>query len=132
MATVNLIIGASSTDRRTTPGSTQATAAELNISSTPGNPYSGQFNVVTSPLVEQRCLAADGLNLNQANTDGLWFMMQAGKAFRYMQNYPLTVTQASPSQYEMLDRGIVASYFAEERGIPSVWSPWHIAKNNNA
>ena len=132
MATINLIIGASSTDRRTTPGSTQATASELNIASTPGNPYSGQFNVVTSPLVEQRCLATDGLNLNQANTDGLWFMMQAGKPYRYMQNFPLTVTQASPSQYEMLDRGIVASYFAEERGIPSVWSPWHIVKNNNA
>jgi len=49
-----------------------------------------------------------------------------------MQNYPLTVQQAAPNQYEMLDRGIVASYFANERGIPSVWSPWHTVKNNNA
>jgi len=132
LATANLILGASSTDRRTTPGATQATADTLNVSSTPGNPYSGQFQILSSPLIEQRCLAADGLNLNQANTDGLWFMMEAGKSFRYMQNYPLTVTQASPNQYEMLDRGIVATYFANERGIPSVWSPWHSVKNNNA
>ena len=131
LATANLILGASVTDRRTTPGATQATADTLNISSTPGNPYSGQYTVLSSPLVEQRCLAADGLNLNQANTDGLWFTMEKGKSFRYMQNYPLTVTQASPNQYEMLDKGIVATYFANERGIPSTWSPWHIVKNNN-
>ena len=132
LATINLILGASATDRRTVAsGSTQSSATELQISSTPSNPYSGQFTVLSSPLIEQRCLAADGLNLSQANTDGLWFMMEAGKTFKYMQNYPLTVTQASPNQYEMLDRGIVATYFANERGIPSVWSPWHSAKNTN-
>jgi hypothetical protein len=109
-----------------------SSADVLNISTGSSNPYSGQFQILSSPLFEQRALAADGLNLNQANSDGLWFMMEAGKSFKYMQNYPLTVQQAAPNQYEMLDRGIVASYFANERGIPSIWSPWHVVKNNNA
>ena len=120
------------TERRTAIGSTQSGTSELQVSVSGGNPYSGQFTILSSPLIEQRCLAADGLNLNQANSDGLWFMMEAGKSFKYMQNFPLTVTQAAPNQYEMLDRGIVATYFANERGIPSVWSPWHTVKNNNA
>jgi len=58
--------------------------------------------------------------------------MEAGKSCKDRQIFPLTVTQAAPNQYEMLDRGIVATYFANERGIPSVWSPWHTVKNNNA
>jgi hypothetical protein len=132
LATANLILGASQTDRRTAPGYTQATGETLNISSSHGNPFSGRFSVLSSPLLEQRALATDGLNLNQANTDGLWFMMESGKPFKYMQNYPLTVSQASPTNYESLDRGIVASYFANERGIPSVWSPWHVVRNKNA
>lgn len=132
LATANLILGATITDRRTAPGSTQATTSTLNISSTPGNPYSGQFKVISSPLFEQRALASDGLNLNQDQADGLWFMMEAGKSFRYMQNYPLTVVPATSNQYEMLDKGIIATYFAHERGIPSVWSPWHTIKNTIA
>jgi hypothetical protein len=129
LATMNLILGSTVTDRRTAPGGTQSTASTLNISSTPGNPYSGNFKVLTSPLFEQRALAADGLNLSQDNADGLWFMMEAGKSFRYMQNYPLAVVPATSNQYEMLDKGIIATYFAHERGIPSVWSPWHTLKN---
>ena len=129
LATMNLILGSTVTDRRTAPSGNQSTATTLNISSTPGNPYSGNFKVLTSPLFEQRALAADGLNLNQDNADGLWFMMEAGKSFRYMQNYPLAVVPATSNQYEMLDKGIIATYFAHERGIPSVWSPWHTLKN---
>jgi hypothetical protein len=129
VATAKLILNATSTERRTAVGATQATASELQIGTSGSNPFAGQFELVSSPLLEQRALAADGLNLNQTNTDGLWYMLESGKPYRYMQNYPLTVTQASPTNYEMIDRGVVASYFANERGIPSVWSPWHIVRN---
>lgn len=130
-ATAALILGSTMTDRRT-PASisdTQATTNQLSISSTPGNPYSGQYTVISSPLVEMRCLDADGLNYSQDQTNDLWFLYESSKTFRYMQNYPLTVLQAAPNQYEMIDKGIIASYFANERGIPSVWSPWHIVRN---
>lgn len=132
LATANLILGASSVDLRTAPGLTQATAVTLSVANGGANPFAGKYKVLTSPLLEQRALASDGLNLNQANTDGLWFMLESGQPFKYMQNYPLTVTQASPTNYEMIDRGVVASYFANERGIPSVWSPWHVVRNKNA
>jgi hypothetical protein len=131
LATAQLILGATLTETRIAAGATQATAGTLQIRQTPGNPYSGQFTVLSSPLLEQRCTDADGLNLSQANADEYWWMMQAGKTFRYMQNYPLNVQQAAPNNYEMLDKGIVASYFANERGIPSVWSPWHTVRNKN-
>jgi len=136
IATANLIIAATSTERRTGAGATtpQTTSNPLNVSVTGSNPYSGQFQILSSPLLEQVCTAAavdGGLALSQANADEYWWMLQSGKSFRYMQNYPLSVAQSAPNQYEMLDKGIVASYFANERGIPSVWSPWHIVRNTN-
>lgn len=134
VATANLIINATSTERRTGAGATtpQTTSNPLNVSVTGSNPYSGQFTLLSSPLLEQVCTAtaADGgLALSQSDADEYWWMFEAGKSFKYMQNYPLSVSQAAPNQYDMLDRGIVASYFANERGIPSVWSPWHIIRN---
>ena len=132
IATANLIMAATSTERRTGAGAStpQTTSNPLNVSVSPGAPYTG-MEIITSPLLEQRCVAADGLNLSQANADDYWWAFESGKAFRYMQNYPLSVSQAAPNQYEMLDRGIVAAYFANERGVPSVWSPWHIVRNKN-
>lgn len=136
VATANLIIAATSTERRTGagPSPAQTSSNPLNVSVTASNPYAGQFEILSSPLVEQLCTAAaadGGLGLVQANADEYWWMMEAGKSFRYMQNYPLSVAQSAPNQYEMLDKGIVATYFANERGIPSVWSPWHIVRNTN-
>lgn len=134
VATANLVVGATSTERRTAGANTQATASTLNVSQTPSNPYSGQFEVLSSPLLEQVCTASasdGGLALSQSNADEYWWMMEAGKSFKYMQNYPLSVAQSAPNQYEMLDKGIVATYFANERGIPAVISPWHIVRNTN-
>ena len=132
-ATAALILGANQTERRVSDGAnTQATSNVLSVSQTPGNPYSGQYRVLSSPLVEMRCTDANGLNLSQAYTDDYWWLFQSGKTFKYMQNYPLTVLQAASNHYEMIDKGIIASYFANERGIPSVWSPWHIVRNKAA
>jgi hypothetical protein len=136
LATANLIINATSIERRTGAGATtpQTTSNPLFAAQGAGNPYGGQFEVLTSPLLEQICTASavdGGLALSQANADEYWWMLQSGKSFKYMQNYPLTITQAAPNQYEMLDKGLVASYFANERGIAAVVSPWHIIRNKN-
>lgn len=131
IATANLIVEATRTQRRTAGTATQSTAATLNVADTPSNPYAGMFDVIWSQLVEQRCTDADGLNLSQTNADKYWWMFQGGKPFWYMQNYPLTVQQAAPNNYDMLDRGLIASYFCDERGIPAVISPWHVVRNTN-
>ena len=125
VATANLILNSVSTQRRTAGSATQATAATLNISDANSNPYSGMFNVLTSPLLEQQ-LVASGLTTDQSTST--WFMLEKGKSFKYMQNFPLQVQQASAQSYNMMDRGVLASYFASERGIASVWSPWHTMK----
>jgi hypothetical protein len=133
IATANMILNATAIERRTGAGAStpQTTSNPLFAAQGAANPYGGQFQIVTSPLLEVRALAADGLNLAQNVADEYWWMMQSGKSFKYMQNYPLTISQAAPNQYEMLDKGIVASYFANERGIPAIVSPWHVLRNKN-
>lgn len=131
VATAELILSATQTERRTGSGSPAQTGSNpLNISVSPGAPFTG-MQVLSSPLIEQRCVAADGLNLSQANADEYWWVLEGGKFMKYMQNYPLSVSQAAPNTYEMLDRGIVAAYFANERGVPAILSPWHIVRNKN-
>lgn len=131
VATAALILSATQTERRTGTGSPAQTGSNpLNVSVSPGAPYTGLAQM-TSPLIEQRCTASDGLNLSQANADEYWWAFERGKFMQYMQNYPLSVSQAAPNTYEMLDRGIVAAYFANERGVPAIISPWHVVRNKN-
>jgi|GEM_PF-496452 hypothetical protein len=130
LATAELILGATETERRTAGAATQSTAATLQIARTPGSPFAKRVTkLIWSPLIEQRCTDASGLNLSQTDATNLWFHFEYGRPFRYMQNWPLNVMQAPSTNYDMIDRGLVASYFANERGMPSVWSPWHIVKN---
>jgi hypothetical protein len=89
----------------------------------------GSYKVLTSPLLEQE-LVTGGYTTAQATAT--WFLTDTTKAFKYMQNYPLQIQQASPQSYNMVDNGLVASYFGHERGIPAVWSPWHSSKNTSA
>lgn len=129
--TAKLILGAFETQRRTAIGATQATASTLIVQNTNAAPYAGEYEILSSPLVEQRCTDASGLNLSQTNANQYWWLFQKAKAFKYMQNWPLTIMQAPATNYEMLDRGLVASYFANERGTPAVISPWHVVRSTN-
>ena len=130
LATANLILDSLTTQFRT--GGQQSTANPLYVNSGAGNPVSnfGNYGVLTSPLLEQQLV--NSLGLTTANATENWFMIDPTKAFKYMQNYPLQIQQASPQSYSMVDNGLVASYFGHERGIPSIWSPWHCLKNTTA
>lgn len=132
MATAEQIWGASGADRRHGDG-TQATSATLHVTVDAENPAKkfGVKKILWSPLVEQRCTDSDGLALSQSAATKYWWHFQKGKAFKYMVNWPLNIQQAPANSYEMLDRGIVSSYFANERGCPSVWSPWNIVRNKS-
>ena len=131
-ATAHLILDARETETRTTANTTQATAPVLQVRRTDSNPYKGKFKkVLTSPLLEQRATDADGLNLSLANATKWWWALQSGKVFKYMQNWPLTVSQAPATNYEMLDQGIISSYFANERGIPSTWEPRGVVRSKH-
>jgi hypothetical protein len=112
------------TERRQATGATQATASTLLISRVPGLPVEGEYKVIWSPLIEQRCTDATGLGLTQASADKLWWWYEKGKPFRYMQNWPLKLEPAPPTSYDMIDRGVILAVFANERGTPSCWGPW--------
>lgn len=127
----NLALGATETERRSAGSATQATAAGLNIARGNGNPFGGQYRVLSSALLDQRLTDADGLNLSQANADEYYWTLQQGRPFKYMQNHPLSVTPASPTNYEMIDKGIAATYFANERGVPAVHDPHFVVRSTN-
>lgn len=142
VATAELICNAMRTERRTAGSSTQSTAATLQIADTPGVPdIIKNLQVIWSPLVEQRCTDSglaypgsggyNGLNLSQSNADLYWWHFQRGRPLKWMQNWPLTTWQFSGGQYEMLDKGIIATYGANERGVAAVVSPWHVVMNTN-
>jgi len=88
--------------------------------------------IITSPLLEQRMFDADGLNLTPAQAAQYFWQMEAGKAFKNMVNFPLTVENIGmPTSYEMIDRKIIQTTFVNERSVPSVWSPWNVCLNKN-
>lgn len=135
LATATLILGQTQTERRTAPSSTtQSSATLLNVGSAAMNPVNifGQFGApLWSELVEQRCTDSSGLALSQANADKYWWVWEAGRPFKYYANWPLTITQAPGTQYDQIDRGVVFSVFANERGMPGAISPWHLYNSTN-
>lgn len=137
LATADLIIGARGVERRTAPGATQSSAVTLTIQDTAMNPTNrlGVKNVLSSPLLEMLCLNATtanpiGLGLSQSDTNNRWWHFASGKAFKNMVTWPLSVMQApAASNYEMIDRGLIQSTFANERSTPSVWNIWGAIQN---
>ena len=85
----------------------------------------------TSPWLYSRAMAADGLALSAANAAGLWYLGDFQKAFAYHENLPLTIVRATPSDYEMADRGLVAAVFIDEMGKVCTLEPRCVIKNKN-
>lgn len=131
VATARLVLDAYDTEFRNSLGATQATAPTLSVRRSTGNPYQGMFNVLSSVLAYQRATDSTGLSLSSTNANIYWWAFEKGKAFKYMQVFPLTVIPAPPNSYDMIDRNIVASYFARERGIPAVIEPRKVIVSTN-
>lgn len=97
-----------------------------------GNPIRGQFELLpSSPWLYNRATAAKGLALSAANAKDLWLMGDFQRAFAYMENLPLTIIRATPSDYIMADHGLVAAIFLDEMGIPAVLEPRCVVKCKN-
>jgi hypothetical protein len=48
-----------------------------------------------------------------------------------MENLPMTIVRAAPSDYVMADHGLVAAIFIDEMGVPVVLNPRYVIKNKN-
>lgn len=87
------------------------------------NPIKSKFAVLSSPILDNRITGSGGLNLGTTNGPNNWWAGDYKKAFAWMEAWPLRVRQASASEFVMLDRGLIAAYFANWRGVGAVIEP---------
>jgi hypothetical protein len=86
----------------------------------------GNYNVVESRLAYRRILAS-----GQTATDAKkwWFVGDFKKAFAYMENWPITVTQSAQNSEADFNQDIVVRFKASERGAAAVLNPRYVVKN---
>jgi hypothetical protein len=101
----------------TAAGSTTATVA--------ANPLSG-YRVFDSRLAYRRIIAA---GIAAATAKKYWFVGDFRRAFAYMENWPITVTQAPVGSEAEFNNDIVLRFKASERGAAAVINPRYVVKN---
>lgn len=116
--TVNRITNATEV-RYTAPGAATETLAP--------NPVTGYTSTISSWLYS-RLQSQLGLTADQAKAT--WFAGDVAKAFRYMENWGLTVVQAPQNSEAEFNQDIVARFKASERGVPVAWNPRFVVKVN--
>lgn len=112
----NRIINATEIRYTDTSAKTQTIAA---------NPLRG-YTAITSRLAYRRLIASGA---TAADAKKYWFLGDFAKAFAYMENWPVTVTQAPSNSEAEFTQDIVARYKASERGVAAVMNPRYVIKS---
>lgn len=106
-------------------------AAEINYAPTAGetmtvaaNPL-GNYQVAESRLAYRRVIAS-GIAADDAKK--WWFLGDFRKAFAYMENWPITVTQAPLGSEADFTNDIILRFKASERGAAAVINPRYVVK----
>ena len=89
----------------------------------------GNYTVVESRLAYRRLIAAGQL---AAAAKKFWFFGDFRKAFAYMENWPITVTQSPANSEADFNQDIVVRYKASERGAAAVINPRYVVKSTGA
>jgi hypothetical protein len=89
------------------------------------NPLSN-YQVVDSRLVYRRIVAS---GVAAADAQKWWFLGDFKKAFAYMENWPITVTQSAAGSEADFSQDIVVRFKASERGAAAVLNPRFVVKN---
>lgn len=109
-------------------GATQVRMGDLasgsGVTTVSANPVSN-YQVESSRLLKAR-LAAAGLATDT------WFAGDFRRAFAYMENWPITVTQAPQNSEADFSQDIVLRFKASERGAAAVIEPRAVVKNTAA
>ncbi len=92
---------------------------------TAANPL-GNYRVVESRLAYRRVLAS---GVAAADAKKWWFLGDFKKAFAYMENWPLTVTQSPLGSEADFNSDIVVRFKASERGAAAVLNPRFVVKS---
>lgn len=88
---------------------------------TPGD--KGDYDIKSSPYFK---------TLLATNTTTSWWVGNFGQAFSYMENWPITVSQAPTNNEAEFTSDIVARFKASERGAVAVMAPHFVIKSTGA
>jgi hypothetical protein len=102
------------------------TASGAATATTAANPL-GNYRVVESRLAYRRVLAS---GVAAVDAKKWWFIGDFHKAFAYMENWPITVTQSPPGSEADFNQDIVVRFKASERGAAAVMNPRYVVKNS--
>jgi hypothetical protein len=91
---------------------------------TAANPL-GNYRVHESRLAYRRIIAS---GVTAADAKKWWFIGDFKKAFAYMENWPLTVTQSPHNSEAEFNNDIVVRFKASERGAAAVMNPRYVVK----
>lgn len=102
----------------------QYSAASSATSTLAANPL-GNYTVAESRLAYRRIVASGE---TAADAKKWWFLGDFRKAFAYMENWPITVTQAPRGSEAEFAQDIVLRFKASERGAAAVIDPRFVVK----
>ena len=88
------------------------------------NPYAGKYAVMYSQQFNARQTAA-------SQDARYWYIGDFTKAFAYMENWPITVTQSPANHPDEFDRDVVTQYKASEMGAEAVLDPRYVVQVQN-
>jgi len=106
----------------------QYTADGAATTTVAANPL-GNYRVVESRLAYRRIIAS---GVAAAEAKKYWFIGDFKKAFAYMENWPITVTQSPPGSEAEFNQDIVVRFKASERGAAAVINPRYVVKSTGA
>ena len=89
----------------------------------------GNYRVVESRLAYRRIVAAGHA---AADAKKWWFIGDFRRAFAYMENWPITVTQAPAGGEAEFNQDIVVRFKASERGAAAVINPRYVVRSTGA
>ncbi|MDD4268765.1 MAG: hypothetical protein GXY25_08540, partial [Pirellulaceae bacterium] len=101
------------------------TAVDSPTTTTSANPLT-RYTVVDSRLAYRRIIASGA---SAENAKKWWFLGDFRKAFAYMENWPITVTQSPLSSEADFNQDILVRFKASERGAAAVINPRYVVKS---
>jgi len=87
------------------------------------SPIKTRFKTLSSPILDNRMTAANGLNLSDSNAQARWYHGDFTGAFMWMEAWPLRTNAVSANEYVMRDKGLIAAFFSNYRGVGAVREP---------
>ena len=101
------------------------TAVSSTTATSAANPL-GSYTVDESRLMYRRIIAS---GVAAATAKKWWFVGDFRRAFAYMENWPITVTQSPVNSEAEFNNDVVVRFKASERGAAAVINPRYVVKN---